>query len=121
MNRKLLIFAALNGAVAVAAGAFAAHGAGPAVKTLLTTGAHYQLAHAVLAAACAIWTGGGAGARLAGWLAAGGGLIFALALYGVGVLGLTALGMVAPVGGILMISGWIALALAAVRRPQGLT
>lgn len=121
MSRKLLIFAALNGAMAVAAGAFAAHGAGPAVKTLLATGAHYQLAHAVLAVACAIWVGGGATARLAGWLAATGGLVFALALYGIGVLGVSAMGMVAPVGGILMILGWIALAVAAIRRPQGLT
>ena len=121
MSRKLLIFAALNGAVAVAAGAFAAHGAGPAVKTLLTTGAHYQLAHAVLATACAIWAGGGSTARLAGWLAASGGLVFGLALYGVGALGFTAMGMVAPVGGVLMIAGWIVLALAAARRPGDLT
>ena len=49
LNRPLAVFAALNGAMAVALGAFAAHGAGPAVKTLLTTGAHYQIVHAVLA------------------------------------------------------------------------
>ncbi|MBI2248300.1 MAG: hypothetical protein HYU61_00040 [Brevundimonas diminuta] len=37
-DRKLLAFAGFNGAMAVALGAFAAHGAAPAVKTLLTTG-----------------------------------------------------------------------------------
>ena len=48
-SRNLILFAALNGALAIALGAFAAHGAGPQVKTLLSTGAHYQLAHAVFA------------------------------------------------------------------------
>ena len=37
-DRNLLVFAGFNGAMAVALGAFAAHGAAPAVKTLLTTG-----------------------------------------------------------------------------------
>jgi uncharacterized membrane protein YgdD (TMEM256/DUF423 family) len=58
-DRKLLAFAGFNGAMAVALGAFAAHGAGPAVKTLLTTGGQYQLVHAVLAVALALWSGGG--------------------------------------------------------------
>ena len=53
-SRNLIVFAALNGALAVALGAFAAHGAGPQVKTLLSTGAHYQLAHAVFALACTL-------------------------------------------------------------------
>ena len=57
VNRNLAAFAAVNGAAAVALGAFAAHGAGPQIKTLLTTGAQYQLAHALLAVACALWPG----------------------------------------------------------------
>jgi len=65
-SRNLILFAALNGALAIALGAFAAHGAGPQVKTLLSTGAHYQLAHAVFALACAFWTDGGGLARFAG-------------------------------------------------------
>ncbi|HEY0052921.1 MAG TPA: DUF423 domain-containing protein, partial [Caulobacteraceae bacterium] len=67
----LLFSAALSGAVAVVAGAFAAHGAGPQVKTLLTTGAHYQLVHAVAALVAVLL-----GARLAGWLMLVGSLIF---------------------------------------------
>jgi len=43
LDRNLLVFAAFNGAMAVALGAFAAHGAGPAIKSLLTTGAQYQM------------------------------------------------------------------------------
>lgn len=115
MTRPLLILAALSGALAVAAGAFAAHGAGPQVKSLLTTGAQYQLVHALLGAVCALWGGGGAPARLAGWLATVGGLIFAAALYLVGLAGLAVMGIVAPVGGVLMIAGWLVLAYAAIR------
>ena len=43
VNRNLIVFAAFNGAMAVALGAFAAHGAAPQVRTLLSTGAAYQL------------------------------------------------------------------------------
>ena len=39
------ILAALSGAVAVAAGAFGAHGAGERAAELLRTGGHYQLVH----------------------------------------------------------------------------
>ena len=114
-NRVLAVFAALNGAVAVGLGAFAAHGAGPAVKTLLTTGAHYQLVHSVLALVCALWAAGGRAGAVAGWLAATGGLVFAVALSSIGLLGLSAMGAVAPVGGVLMISAWLLLAGAALR------
>lgn len=114
-NRVLAAFAALNGAMAVGLGAFAAHGAGPAVKALLTTGAHYQLVHALLALVCALWTAGGRTGVVAGWLAAAGGLVFALALSSIGLLGLAFVGAVAPVGGVLMISAWLLLAGAALR------
>lgn len=113
LNRNLAVFAALNGAMAVVVGAFAAHGAGPGVKTLLTTGAHYQIVHAVLALVCALW-----GSRLgiiAGWFAAVGGLVFCLALTFIALLNLPAVGAVAPLGGALMIAGWLFLAFAALR------
>lgn len=114
-SRHLIVFAALNGALAIALGAFAAHGAGPQIKTLLSTGAHYQLAHAVFAFACALWTGGGRLSRVAGWLGASGGLVFSLALAFLALLSLPAMGAVAPIGGVLMISGWLCLAFAAMR------
>ncbi|WP_041761567.1 DUF423 domain-containing protein [Brevundimonas subvibrioides] len=114
-NRHLAAFAALNGAMAVAVGAFAAHGAGPQIKTLLQTGASYQLAHAVLGVVCA-----GLAPRirltgLAGWLSVCGGLIFCLALAFIGLLSLPPFGAVAPIGGVLMIGGWLVLAFAALR------
>lgn len=100
--------------MAVAVGAFAAHHAGPQIKTLLTTGASYQLAHALLALICSIIPGGRL-AVIAGWLASIGGLIFCLALAFLGLLSLPALGAVAPIGGVLMIAGWLAVTIAAFR------
>ena len=114
-NRHLAVFAAFNGAMAVAVGAFGAHGAGPQVKSLLTTGAAYQLAHALLGLVCAIAPFGGRAVATAGWLGATGGLVFCLALAFLGLLSLPALGAVAPVGGVLMIAGWVVLAFAALR------
>jgi len=113
--RSLAVFAALNGALAVVIGAFAAHGAGPQIKTLLTTGAHYQLVHAVLALVCAVWPGRDRLVAIAGWLAAAGGLVFCLALSAIALLSLPAMGAVAPIGGVLMIAAWLLLALAAFR------
>ena len=115
VSRSLAVFAALNGALAVALGAFAAHGAGPQVKTLLTTGAHYELAHALLALICAVWPDRNRLVVLAGWLAAAGGLVFALALSAIALLNLPVMGAVAPIGGLLMIAAWLLIALAALR------
>ena len=114
-SRYLVVFAALNGAMAVMTGAFAAHGAGPAVKTLLTTGAHYQLVHAVLALVCAVWPARDRLVGAAGWLAACGALVFATALSLIALGGLSVMGVIAPVGGLLMILGWILLAIAGSR------
>jgi uncharacterized membrane protein YgdD (TMEM256/DUF423 family) len=117
-NRHLAVFAAFNGAMAVAVGAFAAHGAGPQIKTLLTTGAAYQLTHALLALICSILPVGGRLPAVAGWLGSIGGLIFCLALAFLGLLSLPVLGAVAPIGGVLMIAGWLVLAFAAFRSPS---
>ncbi|HWQ85635.1 DUF423 domain-containing protein [Brevundimonas sp.] len=115
VTRSLAVFAALNGALAVAIGAFAAHGAGPQVKTLLTTGGHYQMVHAVLALVCAVWPAAPRPVVIAGWLAAAGGLVFCLALSAVALLSLSVMGAVAPIGGVLMIAAWLLLAVTALR------
>ncbi len=115
VTRNLAAFAALSGALAVLIGAFAAHGAGPQVKTLLTTGAHYLMVHALLALLCAVWPGRARLVVLAGWLAALGGLVFCLALSAIALLSLTAMGAIAPIGGVLMIAAWLLLLVAALR------
>lgn len=115
LNRPLVLAACLSGALSVALGAFAAHGAGPAIKTLLTTGSHYLVVHALLALACAAWPARARLVGLAGWLAVIGGLVFCLSLAAIGWTGVTALGMITPIGGVLMIAAWLLLAFAAFR------
>lgn len=116
LNRPLAAFAALNGAMAVMVGSFAAHGAGPVIKTLLTTGGHYQMVHALLALVCAAWPLRTRLSDIAGWLATSGGLVFCVALILTGRN--TAFGAVAPVGGLLMIAAWLLLGFASLRKPS---
>jgi uncharacterized membrane protein YgdD (TMEM256/DUF423 family) len=112
-----LLLAALSGAVAVAAGAFGAHGAASEqAKSWLQTGGNYQLVHAVAAVGAVLLARSGTpGALLAAWLFVLGGAVFGGALYGLALGGPRALGAVAPIGGLLLIGGWLALAWAAVR------
>lgn len=122
VNRTLAVTACGLGAICVLLGAFAAHGAGPQVKTLLTTGAHYGLIHALLAIVAAALARHSAAIRWAGWLAVVGGAVFALSLTLVGMAGLSLMGAVAPIGGLLMIAAWLLFAFGAFRiRPSDLS
>lgn len=101
----LLVLAALSGAIAVGAGAFGAHGASGDAADWLKTGAHYQLLHA-MAALVAVQMG----ARGPGWLFVLGAAIFAGTLY-LMAIGLPRwLGAITPIGGVLLIAGWVWLA-----------
>lgn len=101
----LMILAALSGALAVGAGAFGAHGASGSAAEWLKTGAHYQLIHAVAALVALRME-----ARGPAWLFVAGGAIFGGTLY-LMALGLPRwLGAVTPIGGALLIGGWLWLA-----------
>ncbi len=107
--------AALSGAVAVTAGAFAAHAVRDlAARELLRTGATYQATHA-LAALIAALAGGrlGRGARPATWLFLAGTVLFSGSLYGLALGAPRLVGAIAPLGGLALIAGWLALAFAA--------
>lgn len=105
------ILAALSGALAVAAGAFGAHAAHGDAAEWLKTGGHYQLIHAV--AALVAWK---LDARGPAWCFVAGGALFAGTLYFM-ALGLPRwLGAITPIGGILLIGGWLWLALVVARR-----
>jgi|KBSSwiStaDraftv2_1062776.scaffolds.fasta_scaffold35082_3 uncharacterized membrane protein YgdD (TMEM256/DUF423 family) len=110
-HRGLVAFAALSGALAVAAGAFAAHGTSGSPARWLHTGAEYQLLHAVGALAALNLQGG----KLAAILFLFGGLVFAGTLYAMALGAPLWLGAVTPIGGMGFILGWILLALAALR------
>ena len=102
--------AALCGAMAVAAGAFGAHGASGQAAEWLRTGGQYQLIHAVAALVALRME-----ARGPGWLFVAGGLLFAGTLYAMALGAPRWLGAVTPIGGALLIAGWLWLALAALR------
>lgn len=96
------VFAALSAALAIAAGAFGAHGASsPPAAEWLRTGGLYQLIHAVAALSLAGTTRGPAILLLVG------AAIFSLTLYVMAAGGPRWLGAITPVGGSLMIGGWL--------------
>jgi uncharacterized membrane protein YgdD (TMEM256/DUF423 family) len=110
-TRLWLLLAAVNGLMAVAAGAFGAHAASdPNAKEWLRTGAQYQLAHALAGLICfpLVRAGLGQGAVAAGLFGVGA-LIFAGSLYLMALTGLRVLGAVTPIGGLLLMLGWGAL------------
>jgi len=105
------ILAALSGALAVAAGAFGAHAAHGDAAEWLKTGGHYQLIHAV--AALVAWK---LDARGPAWCFVAGGALFAGTLY-LMALGLPRwLGAITPIGGALLIGGWLWLAWVVAKR-----
>ena len=99
------MMAALAGALAVAAGAFGAHGAQGQAADWLRTGGQYQLIHAVAALVALRLE-----ARGPGWLFVAGGAIFALTLYAMALGAPRWFGAITPIGGALLIGGWLWLA-----------
>ena len=98
----IALLACLSAALAIGAGAFGAHGvADPKAADWLRTGGLYQLIHAVAAVAIAGTARGAAVLMLAG------AAIFAISLYVMALGGPRWLGAVTPIGGTLMIAGWL--------------
>jgi uncharacterized membrane protein YgdD (TMEM256/DUF423 family) len=97
----IAILAALSAALAIGAGAFGAHGASsPQAAEWLRTGL-YQLIHAVAAFAIMSTARAPAGVLLVG------AAIFAFTLYAMALGAPKWLGAVTPIGGLLMILGWL--------------
>lgn len=101
----IAFWAALSAALAVAAGAFGAHGAAsPQAAEWLRTGAQYQLVHA-LAALVLVQMLPGVRGPAATMLV--GAAIFAVSLYLMAVGAPRWFGAITPVGGTLLIGGWL--------------
>lgn len=98
----IAVLAAVSAALAVAAGAFGAHAAaGEQQAEWLRTGGMYQLVHAVAALAIMGTARGPALTLLAG------SAIFAVTLYLMALGAPRWLGAVTPIGGALLIAGWL--------------
>jgi len=121
MDRLFVALGAISALVAVAAGAFGAHGLrarlSPEMLAVFETGARYQMSHALalLAAAWAATRWPGPAAAWAGWLFVAGTLVFSGSLYALALSGQRWLGAVTPIGGLAFLAGWAALAWAAIR------
>nr|HEX4315725.1 DUF423 domain-containing protein [Kofleriaceae bacterium] len=123
MERSPLIAAgAVNGALAVAAGAFAAHGLRDHVDArsleVFDTGARYHMVHAVAMILAGLLAARWPAVARAGWIFQLGILLFAGSLYALGATDreLPWLGAITPFGGVAFIVGWVWIAVSALRR-----
>jgi uncharacterized membrane protein YgdD (TMEM256/DUF423 family) len=117
VERIWLGLAALGGMLAVAIGAFGAHGvADPQAKAWMDTGATYLMVHCLAVFAAAMVAGqGGWLARIAPPFFLGGGAIFCGTLTAMALGAPRILGAVTPIGGLMFLVGWLVLAVAAFR------
>jgi uncharacterized membrane protein YgdD (TMEM256/DUF423 family) len=116
-----LVIAAANGALAVAAGAFAAHGLSEVLSahalTTFETGARYHMYHALAIGLAALGSRGRAmrAATWSAWLFLAGIVLFCGSLYVLALTDLRAIAFVTPIGGLAFLAGWVLLAIAAAR------
>lgn len=107
--RIWLFLAAVNGALAVLCGAFAAHGLAARLDAhslaIFDTGARYHMYHALAMGLAAL-----AGSRCAAIAFLAGIVLFSGSLYALALSGLPLLGAVTPVGGVCFLAGWALLA-----------
>ncbi len=121
MTQFFLTIAAIFGGLSVAGGAFGAHALREKISErsleIFDTAARYQMYHALALLVVAILM-----SRLenpptlllvSGWLLIIGVVIFSGSLYALSITGIRSLGAVAPLGGLALILGWSALAVAA--------
>ena len=119
--RLILQLAAVFGGLGVAIGAFGAHGLRPMLEAAgrfdtFETAVRYQFYHALALLALGVLAAVRPelrGLALPAWLWAGGIVVFSGSLYALCFTGITKLGAVAPVGGLLLLAGWVSVLLAA--------
>ena len=109
MDRSPLIaLGAINAALAVAAGAFGAHGLKDRLDAraleVFETAACYHMYHALALVLCGIIAT--RGATTAGWILQAGIVIFSGSLYALALTGVKGLGAITPIGGLAFLVGW---------------
>jgi len=120
--RTWIAVGAFSGALAVALGAFGAHGlkerVTPEDLAIWETAVHYQGLHAVALVLFGLFAERARAGAAAGWSFLLGALIFSGTLYGIVLGGPRWLGAITPIGGTALILGWLVFGLAALRSPQ---
>lgn len=128
MHKNFIRIAAFLGAITVALGAFGAHGlkkmAAPEIVASFETGVRYQFYHIIALLFVGIiyekfprkllrWSGF---FFLAGMLLFSGSIYLLTFLKATDKVGLEGIGMITPIGGILLIVGWMLLAFGITKR-----
>jgi uncharacterized membrane protein YgdD (TMEM256/DUF423 family) len=112
-----LLIGAVSGFLGVALGAFGAHGlpkdTPPQALEWWKTAAQYHLVHALALLLTGLAGLHGVRVDVCGWCFLAGTLIFSGTLYAMTLGAPRFLGAVTPIGGVLLLAGWVALALAA--------
>jgi|SRR5690625_1480801 len=108
-----LVLGAINGFLAVALGAFGAHGLeGKLTENMLKTwekAVNYQMFHtmALLVVGLMLFKVNVTGLKVAGWLFLIGIILFSGSLYFYSTTGISSLAMITPFGGMTFLIGWI--------------
>lgn len=116
MDRLFISLGAVSAFIAVALGAFAAHGLkarlDPTMLATFETGVRYEMYHALGLLAvgwtCTRWPGWAMNAS--GWLFVAGTVLFSGSLYVLALTGIRWLGAITPLGGLAFLAGWLCLA-----------
>ena len=127
MNKTFLIIGTLLAGLAVVLGAFGAHGlkkyVGPETVGTYQTGVQYQMYHAIaLLIVGILYTRFGGSALnyagiffIAGTVLFSGSLYFLASLKAMNKVGVSGIGIITPIGGVLFILGWIFLLVALIK------
>jgi uncharacterized membrane protein YgdD (TMEM256/DUF423 family) len=120
MDKTFLLLGAVAAFLAVALGAFGAHGLRgrltPEMLAVFQTGVQYHMSHALALILVSGIMGRMSGwlIQTAGWCFVAGIVFFSGSLYLLAVTGVTILGAITPIGGLLFLAGWACLAFAAI-------
>ena len=116
-TRLFLFLGSISSLLAVALGAFGAHGLrgkiSPEMMASYQTGVQYHLYHSfgLLAVAFAASHLGDTGLiRWAGWMMVAGIVLFSGSIYALSTTGIRSLGIITPFGGTAFLVGWLLLA-----------
>ena len=123
MGKVFLLLAAINGFLAVALGAFGAHGLGARLTadlmTTYQTAVQYHFYHSLALLGVALLSlqfPAAALPRASGYLFFGGMVLFSGSLYLVALTGVSRFGAIAPIGGLVFLAGWLCLCIFAASR-----
>jgi uncharacterized membrane protein YgdD (TMEM256/DUF423 family) len=121
MERVFVVIGALSAFIAVAAGAYGSHGLKgrltPEMMGVFEVGVRYQMYHALaligVSFASAQWPGSLVTAS--GWLFLAGTILFSGSIYLLCLTGSKLYGPITPIGGGMLMIGWLCLAIGALK------